>query len=129
VATFLIVDGQQRMTTLLLILCAIRDTQAPHNPQVVERINELYLVNKWKQGLNRLRLLPTQEDRSAFEKCIDGESGAGGQDGIGAAYRFFRSHLELGDSDGEAIDLTLLERVVVERRRVRGSSDPRSFGR
>jgi alkylated DNA nucleotide flippase Atl1 len=115
VATFLIVDGQQRMTTLLLILCAIRDTQAPNNPQVVERINEFYLVNKWKQGFDRLRLLPTQEDRVAFEKCIDGESGAGGQDGIGAAYRFFRSHLELGDSDGEVIDLALLERIVVER--------------
>jgi alkylated DNA nucleotide flippase Atl1 len=115
VATFLIVDGQQRMTTLLLILCALRDAQAPNNPRVVERINELYLVNKWKQGLDRLRLLPTQEDRAAFQKCIDSESGAGGQDGIGEAYRFFRSHLELGDSDGEAIDLALLERVVVER--------------
>lgn len=115
VASFLIVDGQQRMTTLLLILCALRDAQASEEPQALERINELYLINKWKAGLARLRLLPTQEDRAAFEKCMNGASDAGGEDGIGAAYRFFRSQLELPDPDGEHLDLALLERVVVER--------------
>jgi uncharacterized protein with ParB-like and HNH nuclease domain len=115
VASFLIVDGQQRMTTLLLLLCALRDAQMPEQPQAADRINELYLVNKWKPGLDHLRLLPTQEDRSAFEKCVNSDPSAGGQDGIGAAYRFFRSQLELPDPDGEALDLALLEKVVVER--------------
>jgi alkylated DNA nucleotide flippase Atl1 len=115
VASFLIVDGQQRMTTLLLILCALRDAQASEQAHTVDRINELYLVNKWKAGLARLRLLPTQDDRAAFEKCVIGAPGAGGQDGIGACYRFFRSQLELSDPEGEPLDLALLERVVVER--------------
>lgn len=115
VASFLIVDGQQRMTTLLLILCALRDAQSSKQPHAADRINELYLVNKWKAGLARLRLLPTQEDRSAFEKCVNSDPSAGGQDGIGAAYRFFRSQLELPDPEGALLDLALLERVVVER--------------
>jgi len=53
VASFLIVDGQQRMTTLLLVLCALRDAQMLQQPQAADRINELYLVNKWKVDLPR----------------------------------------------------------------------------
>ncbi len=115
VATFLIVDGQQRMTTLLLLLCGLRDAQAVEHPEAAERINDLYLVNKYKQGLSKLRLLPTQDDRGAFERCVKADPAAGGKDGIGAAYQFFRSRLELSDNDGQPLDLDVLERVVVER--------------
>lgn len=74
VATFLIVDGQQRMTTLLLLLCALRDAQAVDQPGASARINDLYLINTYKEGLSRLRLLPTQQDREAFELCVKADS-------------------------------------------------------
>jgi alkylated DNA nucleotide flippase Atl1 len=115
VASYLIVDGQQRLTTLLLILCAIRDAVSVRDPQAVEKYNELYLVNKFQEGHGYYRLSPTQEDRPAFQACVQGSSGAGGVDGVGAAYRFFRSQLELSDLDGEALDLDRLTNVVVER--------------
>jgi hypothetical protein len=47
VASYLVIDGQQRLTTLMLILCAIRDAAAIHDPGAIERNDELYLINKF----------------------------------------------------------------------------------
>jgi len=115
VASYLIVDGQQRLTTLMLILCAIRDAAAKTDAQAVERYDELYLINKFQEGEGRFRLMPTQADRGSFSACVTRGAGAGGQDPIGQAYRFFRSHVELLDPDEEPLDLDRLTSVVVER--------------
>jgi uncharacterized protein with ParB-like and HNH nuclease domain len=48
VSSYLVVDGQQRITTLMLILCALRDIASKTNAQATERINELYLINKFQ---------------------------------------------------------------------------------
>ena len=56
VASYLIVDGQQRLTTLMLILSAIRDAAAKTDERAVERYDELYLINKFQQGEARFRL-------------------------------------------------------------------------
>nr|WP_269811397.1 DUF262 domain-containing protein [Kineosporia rhizophila] len=56
VQQFLVVDGQQRLTTLSLLLCAIRDHRAEvEGAQHRERLNEQYLVNKWEQDCQRSR--------------------------------------------------------------------------
>lgn len=69
VMEFLVVDGQQRLTTLTLLLCAIRDHRAQtENPEHRERINDQYLINRWKPERSRLKLLPTQADRASY--CI-----------------------------------------------------------
>src|SRR5512135_2991054 len=66
VQQFLVVDGQQRLTTLSLLLCAIRDHRAEaEDPMHRDRVNEQYLINKWKQGNLRAKLLPTQTDRAS----------------------------------------------------------------
>ena len=42
-------DGQQRLTTLTVLLAAIRDHRvATESPEHRERINEQYLINKFK---------------------------------------------------------------------------------
>jgi alkylated DNA nucleotide flippase Atl1 len=115
IASYLIVDGQQRLTTLMLILAAVRDAAAKTEPQAIERYNELYLINKFQRGEERFRLLPTQADRASYFACLTGGSEAGGQDPIGLAYRFFRSHLELLGPDEEQLDLERLTGVVVGR--------------
>lgn len=115
VATYLIVDGQQRLSTLMLILCAIRDAAAKKDDRAVERYDELYLINKFQHGESRFRLVPTQADRPCFYACVERGPGTGGQDPIGQAYRFFRSHVELLGPDEEPLDLDRLTAVVVER--------------
>lgn len=114
VSYFLVIDGQQRLTTLMLLLCALRDRAAQSDPQAVERYDEVYLINKFHQGETRLRLLPTEEDRKTFRRWLWREEDNGAGDDVSRAYRFFAGRLD-EEVDGEAIDLETLTRVVVER--------------
>lgn len=115
VQRWVIVDGQQRLTSLMLLLCALRDHLTGAEATVHEKFNDLYLTNKWESGDGHYRLFPTQADRPAFIACIQATSGAGGSDGIGAAYRFFRRSLVEAADPAAPHDLSHIEAVVAKR--------------
>ncbi|MER7544070.1 DUF262 domain-containing protein [Spirillospora sp. NPDC127506] len=109
---WLVVDGQQRLTTLMLACCALRDRLRDIAPREAGRIHKQYLVNEYRDDLEHFRLLPTQADRAAFTACVESEPSAGGSDGIGAAYRFFKQALIDYDPDGDVDALKRLETVI-----------------
>ncbi|WP_438290447.1 DUF262 domain-containing protein [Streptomyces sp. HUAS TT7] len=97
-----VIDGQQRLTTLMLVACALRDHVRALDPGKAELIHRRYLVNEEDYGgLDVYRLLPTQADRPSYLACVDGDPSAGGNDTIGTAYRFFRAALTEHDPVGE----------------------------
>jgi uncharacterized protein with ParB-like and HNH nuclease domain len=107
VSSFLIIDGQQRLTTLMLTLSAIHDVAVKEKPEAIEEYNALYLVNQFKQGAARFRLMPTEEDRAAFFACIRRESAGAGTDSISDAYRFFRQRIDDANEAPDGLDLEL----------------------
>lgn len=109
VVDWLVIDGQQRLTTLSLMLCAIRDRLALTSPGDRERINEQYLINKWHSD-RYTKLQPTQADRAAYLACVEGTPQAGGADRVGAAYRSFSAKLATIDDEAQ---IKQIERVVV----------------
>jgi alkylated DNA nucleotide flippase Atl1 len=114
VMEFLVVDGQQRLITLSLLLCAIRDHRVEtEDPMHRDRINEQYLINRWKAELHRLKLLPTQADRPSYLACLDATPQAGGGDPVGFAYRFFRTQLEVSDDPDDPADIERIEDAVI----------------
>jgi alkylated DNA nucleotide flippase Atl1 len=115
VAAFTIIDGQQRLTTLLIAICAIRDVAAEADPTAMEKFNELYLINKFAEDGSYYRLVPTQVDREAFFTCIDPVRRARGNDIVSRAYSFFRAKLALPGPDGQPLDIQRLETVLRER--------------
>jgi uncharacterized protein with ParB-like and HNH nuclease domain/alkylated DNA nucleotide flippase Atl1 len=109
VTDWLVIDGQQRLTTLSLLLCAIRDRLAAASPRDRDRINEQYLVNKWHPD-RYTKLQPTQADRAPYLACVDGTPQAGGADRVGAAYRSFTGKLASLEDDAQ---VRQLERAIV----------------
>ncbi len=69
----MIIDGQQRLTTLTLLLVALRD-YAINNPNCgvnPEKLTNTLLLNQYESGDAKYKLLLTQSDRDALIKKID----------------------------------------------------------
>ena len=72
---FLLIDGQQRMTTLSLLLCALsryileNDLGDMVNPS---KIVNYFLINREEAGEERYKLLLTEQDRETFIRILDG---------------------------------------------------------
>ncbi|MGW4086239.1 GmrSD restriction endonuclease domain-containing protein [Streptomyces sp. NPDC004822] len=97
VQRWLVVDGQQRLTTLMLAFTALRDQlKQTGDSRSADRVHRQILVNEFHEGFDHYRLLPTQADREAYTACVQSRADAGGGDNIGAAYRFFLGALAEG---------------------------------
>lgn len=74
VQKFMIIDGQQRMTTLTLLLIALRDYGFEHpedssiNPQ---GINGMCIQNDYGKGEEKYKMLLTQTDKDILIKLIE----------------------------------------------------------
>jgi len=64
---YIIIDGQQRVTTIMLFLKAIYDLNSDEWER--EEILENFLINKIR-GNNRLKLKPIKDDNEVFEKLL-----------------------------------------------------------
>ena len=70
----MIIDGQQRLTTLTLLLVALRDYASANadcgvNPN---KITDTLLLNQYETGNDKYKLFLTQSDRDALIKKIEG---------------------------------------------------------
>ena len=109
VAKYLLIDGQQRFTTIFLLLAAIRDKAKLHETgTLAQEIDETLLKNKFKLGNDAFKLLPTQADRDAFLNIVRGEP-IGNDSQIAKGYRFFERKLHTSELD----NLEKLKRVIV----------------
>ena len=64
-----IIDGQQRITTILLLLSAVINSNI--NKERAEELREDFLINKHGKGNLRYKMMLTQEDRSSLINLID----------------------------------------------------------
>src|SRR5687767_7232650 len=68
VSKFLLIDGQQRLTTIFILLTLLRDVaKSKGNEDLAQEIEQTMLVNPFKKGGDYFKLLPTQIDREAFK--------------------------------------------------------------
>ena len=97
-----------------MLLSAIRDHRAEtESGEHRDRLNEQYLINKWREGDDRLKLLPTQADRDSYRACIESSPKAGSADGIGEVYRYFRGRLTDHDDPDDDHDIERVESAVL----------------
>ncbi len=101
----LLIDGQQRLTTIILILAVLRQRAiAAGNPKLADRIMDL-VMNRHEDGAERYKLQPTQgetvqdSDRDALFSLIDGREQTS-TSGIQEARRYFEQKLARADAPG-----------------------------
>lgn len=96
VPVFKLVDGQQRLTTISVMLCALERILPPEQSNIQKRIRRL-LTNPDESGQLFFKLLPTTKygDRDAYLALLNQESFPTGIDSkIPEAFRFFTKELE-----------------------------------
>lgn len=111
VSKHLVIDGQQRLTTVAVLICAMRSL-LPQDTAGHRKLTRL-LVNEDDEGLDYFKLLPTQPDRVAFEGLIRQTPLANTR--FTQALDFFRKKIAGKDSDDNAIDLPKLAETVQNR--------------
>ena len=66
--TRVIIDGQQRITSLMLLLKALYD--ASSNPTLRTEIQNAYLLNPCNNGAHKLKLKPIQRDAGVYKRLL-----------------------------------------------------------
>ena len=114
---FSVIDGQQRMTTLMILLCAIRDRAQRESDRwgnLPDAIQKQYLINEFADVPDeRDKLAPTIRDAAPFRAMIDGDMP--GETRIGAARRYFSRALNASDANGAPLDLRNLVNCIAAR--------------
>lgn len=112
----LVIDGQQRLTTVLVLLGALRDVRAEIEPSWdPKEYDTKYLTNPYDPD-HPDRLVPTELDREAYVRTMRLHKPT---DGIGQAYTFFekkiRDWVRSGrDSLADLGNTLLLHMLLVE---------------
>ncbi len=92
---FLVIDGQQRMTTVCLIFLAIywnlkRGNIEADDSKLAEKIFKKFLVDEYETTEKKVRLKLNKEDRAAFDYLVDeGEGGAFAESNVVSNFNYF----------------------------------------
>ena len=117
----IVIDGQQRLTTVTLLLLAIynilsKNILTTENKYLKDKLLEEYLVDKYETGDDRIKLIPVKEDREALKRLFNDEEFIEDSN-LTINYKYFRDRLmreeasidEIVDAIGklQIINLTL----------------------
>ena len=84
----ILIDGQQRVTTTMLLLAAIRDVEEDENKRT--RITNTYLLNRNSDTKERVKLKQIETDRDIYESIINGEFDESSDSNAGRNYKTFK---------------------------------------
>ena len=90
---WLVIDGQQRITTMTLLLLAIKqrlEAESLEEPISAAEVEDYYLRNRYGKGEAAYRMLLTRTDKETLTRLLDGKDpGEDGSYRIVENYKFF----------------------------------------
>lgn len=100
VSKFLVIDGQQRMITFFIFLCALRDKGIKLD-KFPNKIEDTYLFNSYYEDTDYYKLIPTQGDRNSFYEILRLNPCKGDEVGnqIVKAYNYFSNQIDTKSPD------------------------------
>lgn len=96
---FLVIDGQQRLTTVSLLFLAMYNLMnngvvVAKSSNLKQRIYEEYLVDKWQPEETRIKLKPVKNDQKAFGKLFDSEDEYIRESNLTTNYNYFYDRIQ-----------------------------------
>lgn len=101
---FLIIDGQQRLTTISLLLLAIyhllsSGKMVSHDHQLTDKILKKYLIDEYEPEEKRIKLKPIKNDQKAFGILFDQDEEYIPDSNLTINYRYFYDRIQHGELD------------------------------
>lgn len=124
---YLIIDGQQRLTTLSLLLLAlfkIIDNDELEASLTKEQIRDEYLINKYSKDEKKIRLKPIHSDKNAFSALFDSEDNYILQSNITINFQYFYSRILENEISVDELFSAIKRLVIVDIELKRGEDDP-----
>lgn len=96
---FLVIDGQQRLTTVSLLFLAMynlisKGIVVPEDASLVNQIYEDFLVDKYQPEEKRIKLKPVKNDQKAFGKLFSDEKEHIRESNLTANYNYFYERIQ-----------------------------------
>ena len=129
----LVIDGQQRLTTVMLLLAALADhleslpesEQQPVEGFAPHMIRNDYLRNANQEGDKVYKLLLSKSDKDALNAIVDGRELLADDDSrITVNFQWFKSKLAEPETNLVEVCLGLMKLVIVDVELTRGEDDP-----
>lgn len=96
---FLVIDGQQRLTTVSLLLLAMYNLLdegklTSNIPRLKDKILEQYLIDKYEED-TRMKLKPIKDDSKAFGNLLEDENDYVRASNITINYKYFYNRIQM----------------------------------
>lgn len=129
VKELVVIDGQQRLTTISLLLAALAQTI---ESEIIsnfspEQIKEECLINRYKKNDEKYKLILTEQDKDTFISLIDSENYAMPKETspkITANFEFFKEKLEENKDKLDIICKGIDKLLIIDVSLERGKDDP-----
>ncbi|HET9049623.1 MAG TPA: DUF262 and DUF1524 domain-containing protein [Chiayiivirga sp.] len=126
ISRWLVIDGQQRITTLSLLLLALKrrlEAEGLDAPVSAAEIEDYFLLNRYGKGELRYKMLLTRTDRDTLIALLDGKALAeGASHRIRENFDFFTG--KLAGADLKVVYAGIQKLMIVDVRLQQGIDNP-----
>ena len=96
---YLIIDGQQRLTTISLLLLAMYNLMkagivVPEQGNLADKIYKTYLIDEWQDEETRIKLKPVKDDHKAFSSLFKKSDDYVQDSNLTINYKYFYNRIQ-----------------------------------